>query len=204
MLFPLYGRRDGVRLALGLHPLEVAKVDLARELELFQSYASHTSYIGEIGLDHSREGKRSRALQERALDAILTTPGVAEKVMSVHSRGASAATVERLRVAGAARVILHWFSGSLAELDAGLEAGFYLSINPAMARSERGRSIIGRLPRDRVLIESDGPYAQVAGRQLEPRDVSIAAEYLGKVWAESPDAVSSQLATNLHRLCTGL
>jgi TatD DNase family protein len=204
MLFPLYGRRNGVRLALGLHPLEVSKVDLARELSLFESYSGHTSYVGEIGLDYSREGKASRKLQERALDAILTTPGVEAKVMSVHSRGASAATIERLRTAKASRVILHWFSGSLTELDSGLEAGFYLSVNPAMTRSEKGRAIVGRLPRDRVLIESDGPYAQVAGRPLEPRDVSIAAEYLGNVWVESPEAVSSQLAMNLQRLCDGL
>ena len=94
--------------------------------------------------------------------------------------------------------------GSLAELDAGLEAGFYLSVNPAMTRSEKGRTIIGRLPRDRALIESDGPYARVAGRPLEPRDVSIAAEYLGTVWAEPPHAVSTQLAINLRRLCDGL
>ena len=204
MLFPLYGRRDSVRLALGLHPLEVTKVDLESELSLFQGYASHTSYIGEIGLDYSQDGKPSRMLQEQALDAILATPGVADKVMSVHSRGASAATVQRLRDGEATRVILHWFSGSLTELDAGLEAGFYISVNPAMTRSEKGRTIIRRLPRDRVLIESDGPYARVAGRQLEPRDVSIAADYLGTVWDEPPHAVSSQLALNLRRLCDGL
>jgi TatD DNase family protein len=204
MLFPLYGRRNGVRLALRLHPLEVAKVDLARELSLFEGYAGHTSYIGEIGLDYSRAGKSSRTLQDEALAAILSTPGVAGKVMSVHSRGASATLIERLRTAEAARVILHWFSGSLTELDAGLDAGFYISVNPAMMRSEKGRAIIARLPRDRVLIESDGPYARVGGRELEPRDVSIAADYLGQVWAELPDAVASQLAMNLRSLCAGL
>jgi TatD DNase family protein len=204
VLFPLYGRRNGVRLALGLHPLEVAKVDLAGELSLFESYSSHTSYVGEVGLDFSSEGKPMRALQEQALDAILATPGVAAKVMSVHSRAASAATIERLQAAKATRVILHWFSGSLSELDSGLEAGFYVSVNPAMTRSEKGRAIIGRLPRDRVLIESDGPFARVAGRPLEPSDVSIAAEYLGEVWGESPHDVSGTLAMNLRRLCDGL
>jgi len=204
MLFPLYGRRDGVRLALGLHPLEAAKVDLARELSLFESYASHTSYIGEVGLDLSREGKASAAQQERALDAILAIPGVVGKVLTVHSRGASAAVIERLRAANATRVILHWFSGSLAELEAGIDAGFYLSVNPAMTRNEKGRVIIDHVPRDRVLVESDGPYARIAGRQLEPRDVSIAVHYLAKLWALSRDAVSTRLAMNLQKLCDDL
>jgi TatD DNase family protein len=204
MLFPLYGRREGVRLALGLHPLEVAKVDLANELALFQGYAGHTSYIGEIGLDYSRDGKPSRAIQEEALDVILATKGVTEKVMSVHSRSASKATVARLRNAKATRVILHWFSGSMADLDAGLDAGFYLSVNPAMTGSEKGRKIIERLPRDRALVESDGPYARVAGRQLEPPDVSIAIAHLGKVWDSSQADVAHQLSLNLRRLCDGL
>lgn len=204
MLFPLYGRRDGVRLALGLHPLEAAKVDLARELSLFESYADHTSYIGEVGLDRSRDGKASAAQQERALDAMLATPGVVGKVLTVHSRGASAAVIERLRAANATRVILHWFSGSLAELEAAIEAGFYLSVNPAMTRTEKGRSIIDHVPRDRVLVESDGPYARVSGRQLEPSDVTLAVNYLGKRWAEPPEAISTQLEGNLRKLCERL
>lgn len=204
MLFPLYGRREGVRLALGLHPLEVAKVDLAKELALFRGYAAHTSYIGEIGLDYSRDGKPSRAIQEEALDAILDTQGVTEKVLSVHSRSASTATVERLRIAKATRVILHWFSGSMADLDAALDAGFYSSVNPAMTRTEKGRKIIARLPKDRTLVESDGPYARLAGRQLEPPDVSIAIAYLGEIWDSSKADVAHQLTLNLRRLCDGL
>jgi TatD DNase family protein len=124
--------------------------------------------------------------------------------MSVHSRSAPAATIERLRNAKATRAILHWFSGSIADLDVGLDAGFYLSVNPAMMRSEKGRSIIARLPKDRVLVESDGPYARVAGRQLEPPDVSIAVDYLGQIWDSSSSDVSRQLTANLRSLCDGM
>src|SRR5436190_15250316 len=70
MLFPLFGRRKGVRLALGLHPLDCEQIDLQRELNLFERYAQHTSFIGEIGLDSSVEGKGSRALQEKVLSHV--------------------------------------------------------------------------------------------------------------------------------------
>jgi TatD DNase family protein len=204
MLFPLYGRRNGVRLALGLHPLEVAKVDLARELSLFQSYAAHTSYIGEVGLDHSREGKATNALQEKALEAILTTPGVKDKIMSVHSRGAAGTTIKRLQNAKATGVILHWFSGSVVQLDAALDAGFYLSVNPAMTRSKKGRAIIARIPPDRALVESDGPYARIARRQLEPTDVLIAIAHLSNLWERCSTDVAHQLEANLRHLSNGL
>jgi TatD DNase family protein len=73
-----------------------------------------------------------------------------------------------------------------------------------MTRSEKGRSIIARLPKHRVLVESDGPYARVAGRQLEPPDVSIAVDYLGQIWDSSSADVSRQLTAKLRSLCDGM
>lgn len=204
MLFPLYGRRAGVRLALGLHPLEVEKVDVRRELDLFRAYASHTSYIGEIGLDFSRDGKRSRAPQVQALDAVLSAPGVIDKVLTVHSRAAAKEIVQRLSDAGARRAILHWFAGSGRDLEAALEAGFYFSINPAMTRNTKGQTIIGALPRERLLAESDGPYVRLGGRVLEPVDVVLVLNHLAERWRASADEVSAQLSANLVRLCDGL
>lgn len=199
-LFPLYGRREGVRLALGLHPLDVAKVDLDSELALFNGYAAHTSYIGEIGLDFSRDGRDSRARQESAFDAILAVPGVTEKILSVHSRAAASEVITRLRRAGASRVVLHWFSGGLRELDDALAAGFYFSVNPAMTRSEKGKKIIDRLAPTRVLVESDGPYARMDGRELEPRDVRLAIGYLASHWRMTPDEGAARISENLRDL----
>jgi TatD DNase family protein len=204
MLFPLYGRREGVRLALGLHPLEVASVDLQEELRLFASYSAHTSYIGEIGLDLSSDGRASRAAQEAAFDAILATDGVREKVATVHSRGASKETVARLVEARARRVIMHWFSGPQRDVDTALEAGFYFSINPQMMVSKRGATVISSLPRDRVLLESDGPYARVGGRVAEPTDVATVVGHLAGVWSKTRDEVIRTLDRNLRALCSGL
>lgn len=203
-LFPLFGRRSGVRLALGLHPLEAGRMDLRRELALFAGYADHTSYIGEIGLDGSPQGRASRALQEEALDAVLATPGVTDKVLSVHSRGAAADTVRRLADAKSRRVILHWYSGSFTDLDTALAAGFHFSINPSMARSKKGQAVIARLPHDRVLLETDGPYARLGGRQLEPRDARLALNHLARAWDAPPVDVATRVATNLTTLCRGL
>jgi TatD DNase family protein len=204
MLFPLYGRRSGVRLALGLHPLEVTKMDLARELKLFASYASSTSYIGEIGLDFSANGRASRPAQTQAFEAILQTPGVSAKLMTLHSRGAAREVVANLTTARASRVILHWFSGALRDLDSALEAGFLFSINPAMTRSARGQKIIARLPRERVLVETDGPYISVGGNAAEPRDVWNVIDYLAKHWQTNRRTTAALLEENLARMLTGL
>lgn len=203
-LFPLYGRREGVRLALGLHPLEVSKVDLARELHLFQGYSSHTSYIGEIGLDLSVEGRSTQPEQERAFEAVLATEGVATKVMTVHSRGAAREVVAAIAEAGATRPILHWFSGAFRDLDAALDAGCLFSINPSMTHSVKGQKIIARIPQERILVETDGPYARLRGRAAEPRDVWQVIDYLALQWQLPQNATAGLVEENLGRLVAGL
>jgi TatD DNase family protein len=204
MLFPLYGRRSGVRLALGLHPLEVAKVDLVHELRLFARYAAHTSYIGEIGLDLSTEGRPSRTEQERVLGDVLATKGVAEKVLTLHSRGAAREVIAALTAAGASRAVLHWFSGALHDVDTALEAGCCFSINPSMTRSQKGHKTIARIPRDRILLETDGPYVNVSGRPAEPRDVWNVIDFLARQWQMSRPATAALVERNLARLVGAL
>jgi TatD DNase family protein len=201
MLFPLYGRRDGVRLALGLHPLEVARVQLETELRLFTAYAGHTSYIGEIGLDFSPDGRASRALQERTLNRLLGITGVSDKVLSVHSRRASKEVIALLVATGASRVIMHWFSGPIRDVEAALDAGFYFSFNPRMLSSKSGRATIAAVPHDRALFESDGPYARIRGRAAEPPDVLAVADFLAREWEASRDETLAAVESNLRQLC---
>jgi TatD DNase family protein len=204
MLFPLYGRRDGVRLALGLHPLDASKLNLAQELQLFSSYASHTSYIGEVGLDFSAEGRATRHVQERVLDHVLKTPGVDQKVITLHSRGAAREVVDALTDIGARRAILHWYSGALRDLDSALSAGCYFSINPSMIRSAKGRKIISRIPTERALAETDGPYVKLGNKAAEPRDVWSVIDYLAERWNKDRAAAAGLLEANLLRLLKGL
>lgn len=83
--------------------------------------------------------------------------------MTVHSRGAAKETVGLLAQAGQ-RALLHWYSGDLATADDALTAGLWFSVNPSMTRSAKGRSLIDRLPPQRVLCETGWPVLH-HGRQ---------------------------------------
>lgn len=198
-------RSDGrVRLALGLHPLRAATAGafeeglLIRELEW-------TDYVGEIGLDFSREGSSSRLAQLRVFDRILAEPTLRRKIVTVHSRGAEFDVVERLRDARIP-AILHWYSGPGRLVDRALEAGMYFSINPAMTRTQRGRLLVAALPSDRVLTESDGPFAKVGGRPATPRDMVALVAELASRWGatdvEARQVVHDNFAT-LHAATVG-
>jgi TatD DNase family protein len=56
------------------------------------------------------------------------------------------------------------------------------------------------MPQDRVLTESDGPFAQVDGRAALPSDTDRAAIALAEVWDKPADEVREQLVRNMRHL----
>ena len=69
MGLPHVKRYKHIRLALGLHPLLAS--ENKNELPLFDSLLDQTSYIGEIGLDFSKEGLSTKEDQISTLRKLL-------------------------------------------------------------------------------------------------------------------------------------
>ena len=149
LLLSRFRRDRRVRVALGLHPLRAATAGALEEGLLIREL-DRTDYVGEIGLDFSKQGRDSERAQLRVFERLLAEPALRRKVVTVHSRGADAPVIQRLREARV-RAILHWYSGPLQLIDDALAAGMYFSINPGMLRTEKGRFTIKALPMDRVL-----------------------------------------------------
>ena len=73
-----------------------------------------------------------------------------------------------------------------------------------MLLGSKGRRLVMNMPRDRLLTESDGPFAQLDGECAWPGDVKMAVEILARLWFEPVEAVDGQLLTNLRRLAATL
>lgn len=145
-----------IRLALGLHPLLAA--ENRDELPIFRQLIDHTSYIGEIGLDFSREGFATKDEQISVLRDLLLTLKGKNKIVSVHSRRAEHELLDLLCEYEIKNVIFHWYSGPTKLIPEILAHGYYFSINEAMCRSKNGQAIIEKIPHDRILTETDAPY----------------------------------------------
>ena len=145
-----------IRLALGLHPLLAA--ENRKELTLFKRLVDQTSYIGEIGLDFSTEGIATKNEQISVLWEVLATIKGKKKIVSVHSRNAEKELLDMLCEFEIKNVRFHWYSGPVDLIPAIIERGFYFSINESMCRSKNGQSIIGKIPREKILTETDAPY----------------------------------------------
>lgn len=191
-----------IRLALGLHPLHALRHPA--EYDLFKQNLALTSYVGEVGLDFSRDGVATKQQQLQSFAFVLEQVQGQKKLLSLHSRGAEPEVLAMLVSAGIQLAIFHWYTGSLATLKNISEHGYYFSINPAMIRSEKGRLLIASMPPEKVLTETDGPYVQVGNRIAEPADVAIVINYLATQWNLASEEVMLQIQSNFANLINGL
>jgi len=182
--------------ALGMHPLAVAKH--SAEVERFVKLAPRADFIGEIGLDFSHVGRDSRDMQERAFETILHALADRSRFITIHSRGAERETLAAISAAGLRKAVFHWYTGPLEVATKIISGGHYFSINPAMLNSRRFPDLIESLPRDRILVESDGPHVLVQGRPVHPRDVNTVVQYLERRWKLPRSAVEAQIVNNFR------
>lgn len=182
---------------LGLHP-ELA-VQRKRELPLFCELLPQTRFVGEIGLDFVTSDATQRRVQTQIFESILDACAKSgDKILTIHSRRAAAEVVECIGPNFPGTSILHWYSGSLRIAQKALDYGCYFSINPAMTISESGQRLIAALPKERVLLETDGPFAKVEGRPARPRDVMGAISFLAVRWNWDEERVAEQIEQNLR------
>lgn len=191
---------ERIRTALGLHPQLAAERE--DELTIFDRLIGETNYVGEIGLDGSNEFRSTLAQQRRVFLHILQTcEESGGRILSIHSRGAAREIIDLLKTSvHFSTPILHWFTGTKNEFVEAARAGFWFSIGPAMLRSQRLMDKAALIPRSKVLLESDGPFAKYNGRSLSPLDTSAAIPILSQIWNTSEDEVILQLKRNLSEI----
>lgn len=187
-----------VRLALGFHPIIAGKKRF--DEKLFKSLASKTSYIGEIGLDFSQDDNFKRRNQINTLKKILQIINDRPRFISLHSRKAEKALFDLLVENEIKNAVFHWYSGPLTLIDKAVNAGHHFSINPAMIKTKKGHKIIERIPPERILTETDGPYVKIKGRPAEPGDVILIMKYLKDVWNTSLEKAEKKIHQNFNVL----
>ncbi len=196
----LIGNRARVRVALGLHPELVH--ERYTEIALFEHFLTEAHYVGEVGLDGSPHLSDSFDLQIKTLRRILRAcRDVGGRIISLHSRRAASSVLDLLEAEPLAGTpVLHWFSGSAGELERAVKLGCWFSVGHIMLKSAKGRKLAERMPRDRILTETDSPFAQLNGGPLSPWDVALAYPVLGELWSCSEDQVDAQIRLNLRSL----
>jgi len=187
-------RFRSVRRALGIHPLRADEG--SREVTMFRNLVNEVEYIGEIGLDLSKEGIATKKQQFDIVMCVLRylNPG---KFVTVHSRNAHEELARLLEDNQVGPVCFHYFIGGTRAAREIAEKGHYFSINHRMLRSKH-REILDAVPREKILVESDGPF-------LTKRPLAV-IEYvydkLSEIWKIDRDQVEKLVVSNFDKCRT--
>lgn len=180
-----------IRLALGLHPLLAN--EHSNEYLRFKEFVNKTSYIGEVGLDFSREGIATKDVQIKSFEYVLNCIRGQNKIVSLHSRRAEKETLQMLLDNKIETAIFHWYSGPISVLESIVKSGYYFSINSAMTQSENGKKIISKIPMELMLTETDSPY-------VENSNIKIVYSYLSNIWNVSELDVEQIIELNFKKI----
>ena len=189
--------RDGrIRTALGYHPQLVG--ERPNEMPLFERMLHETQYVGEVGLDGGKEFAKSKNSQAEVFASILSLCSAqGSKIISIHSRHAADAVLDQIeKKPGCGVSVLHWFTGNRSELDRAIKMGCWFSVGAPMLRSTKGKAAITLMPRERILTETDAPFAGDNVRS----SLNKATIELSKIWKMDVGEVESTLKMNLRAL----
>lgn len=157
----MYDKAKSIRVALGLHPQLVGSG--YDDYKLFELLARQCHYIGEVGLDFGKDYVATKRQQIEIFEKIvLCCEKYGNKVVSIHSLKSAADILEILsefKQGNKNTYILHWFTGSFAQMKRALTFGCYFSINPKMLKTKSGIELIQNIPPERILLETDAPFS---------------------------------------------
>ena len=173
----LYKPTKYVQFGVGFHPQNAGKVSFGKAS--FLRGLSCTKYVGEVGLDFSKEYLCYKDRQMEIFNYICQVSR--DKIMSIHCRMAEGDIYRILKENNNKKVVMHWYSGDEKWMEKFIELGCFFSINSNMVRSNTGKQIINQIPINRIFVESDGPFTKVLGRKYTVEKLSAIYEELACV-----------------------
>jgi TatD DNase family protein len=194
-----------VYVAVGRHPHESTGFDAADLAEL-RALAAHERCvaIGEAGLDHHRD-YAPRDDQRRAFLAQIELAREAGKPLVIHTRDAAEDTLAALDDhAAGVPVVMHCFSMT-DHLDDCLQRRYWISFagNVTYPSATELRGAAARVPRDRLLVETDAPFLApqpVRGRENEPAHVVHTARSLADALGTGYEELEAAVERNAAEL----
>jgi TatD DNase family protein len=197
----LADKHAGVYASLGIHPHEAGGAE-AQNVGALRKLLAHPKAVavGETGLDYFRD-YAPHDRQQELFEAQLAVALELRKPVVIHARAADDDTAARL-LQHEGPVILHCFS-SPALLEPALERGWYVSFagNVTYKNAFDLRAAARRVPRDRLLAETDSPYLApqpVRGQRNEPAFVMHTLEALADTRGEDAGELAAQIDANAN------
>ncbi|MEA2554666.1 MAG: TatD DNase family protein [Fimbriimonadaceae bacterium] len=151
---------DGVYAVAGVHPNSAAEYypEHLREIEEMLKHPKVVA-IGEIGLDYHWD-HASRDEQAAALLDQLDLAHATGKPVVFHCREAYSDLLAVVEARNPSKWLFHCFSGSEEDARRAMALDAYFGVDGPITYPKAGdlRSVVAKLPKDRLVVETDAPY----------------------------------------------
>jgi TatD DNase family protein len=195
----MYKEQKYIRFAIGLHP-ELIK-EYPEQIPILFERLEQCRYIGEVGLDFRGIDPETKKLQIVTFEKLIKAcHSYGNKILSIHSRNAATEVIDIIGANFNGKIILHWFSGNITELNRAIKNDYYFSINSDMLKSQKGRTIIKRIPLNRLLIESDAPFTKDSKNNYNLRFVEKIVNELSVLKELEIDTMYKLFKNNFRKL----
>ncbi len=201
-----------IRATAGVHPHHAAQFD-STDVPVLRALlqATEVCAAGECGLDYFRNYS-PHAEQQRAFRRQLELAAETRKPAFLHQRAAHADFIAIVRdylphLPGA---VAHCFTDGARELEECLALGLYIGITGWICDERRGahlQELVARVPAERLLLETDGPYLlprdlnpKPSSRRNEPMYLPHVLETVARHRGEVREAVARATTDNARRL----
>ena len=201
---------DFVWPCLGLHPERMgAAGDLREVAAQVRRHRDAIVGIGEVGLPYYslRELEAPAAFQragEGRLRVLADLAAELDLAVVLHApHEAAGAALGILAAAGVRRAMFHWHKAAPEVTAAICQAGYSVSVTPEVCYHERDRELVRRVPRDRLLIETDGPWhfrGPFEGHATEPSMLPRVAAEVAALWGCASAEAAARLTANAEAL----
>ncbi len=195
---------------VGVHPDNEGVREPAADTLVTLAAHPRVVAIGETGLDYYRLNGRSwaeMAWQRQRFSAHIEAARRTGLPLVVHTRSASADTLDLLRAEGAGQVggVFHCFTETAEVARAALDLGFCISFSGILTfrNADALRDVARWVPLDRCLIETDSPYLAPVphrGKTNQPAYVPHVAAQLAALKGLTVAEVADATTRNCERL----
>ncbi|MDR1085351.1 MAG: TatD family hydrolase [Deltaproteobacteria bacterium] len=178
----------GYLAAVGWHPHESFnfRTENIDELKILAQKPKVVA-LGEIGLDFYRLHS-PQDCQEKVFHLLLELAAEMALPVVIHTRAAFDSTVSILKEhrKNLSRLLIHCFTGTWSEAKTYLELDCYFSVPGVITfpKAQELREALPQMPKNRLLLETDGPYLAPIprrGRRNEPAYLTYVLEAVAEV-----------------------
>jgi TatD DNase family protein len=203
--------------SIGCHPSEVAEFSGISEYKEMISNSDHVVAVGECGLDYSQSEYRSDKYKQMQKNIFVKQIELAAETdfplilhirpqegrMDAYEEGLDILRHYQKRAETKLSGTAHFFVGSREIAEQFLDLGFYISFTGPLTYDQRLQDICAYLPIERVLAETDSPFAAPEphrGKRNSPLYLPSIAKQIAVCRSASEDEVQSQLVENTANL----